>query len=132
VNERGSVSVVILGLMGLLVVLGVMLGTTGQYLSVRSRVQAAADAAALAAAPVTFHPFGSSGDPAAEAARFAAANGARLIRCVCAVDRSWESRIVQVEVGREVDLIGLGRIEIRASAAAEFAPIELLEDRLMD
>ncbi len=131
-NDRGSVSVVILGLVGFLVVLGVMLGAAGQYLSFHGRAQAAADAAALAAAPVTFHPFGSAGDPTAEAARFAAANGARLIQCVCAIDRSWGARTVQVEVAREISLIGLGRIEIRARAAAEFVPIELLTFPSMD
>ena len=125
-NERGSASVLVVGLVGFLVVLGVMLGAVGHYLSVHSSVQAAADAAALAAAPVTFHPFGSGGDPAVEAARFAAANGARLIDCVCDVDRSWRARIVRVEVGREVGLVGLGPIEIRAQAAAEFIPIELI------
>ena len=131
-SERGSVSVVMLGLIGLLVVLGLMLGTAGHYLSVQGRVQAAADAAALAAAPVTFHPFGSAGNPVAEAARFAAANGGRLLRCVCSIDRSWNARIVEVEVSQEVNLIGLGRREIRARAAAEFVPVKLLTIEKVD
>ncbi|MGZ8785222.1 MAG: pilus assembly protein TadG-related protein, partial [Acidimicrobiia bacterium] len=66
-SDRGSVSVMSIGLVGLLIVLGLMLGTAGHYLTVQSRVQAAADAAALAAAPVTFRPFGSAGNPAGEA-----------------------------------------------------------------
>ncbi len=131
-SDRGSVSVVMLGLIGLLMVLGLMLGMAGHYLSVQSRVQAAADAAALAAAPVTFHPFGSAGNPVAEAARYAAANGGRLVRCVCSIDRSWNARIVEVEVGHVVNLIGLGRREVRARAAAEFAPIKLLTIETVD
>jgi secretion/DNA translocation related TadE-like protein len=126
VSERGSVSILAVGLIGMLVVLGLMLGAAGQVLTARSRVQAAADAAALAAAPVTFRRFGSSGDPAAEAARFAEANGVRLIRCFCPIDRSWHSRIVEVEVGEEINLIGMGLTEVRAKAAAEFIPVQLL------
>ena len=125
-TDRGSVTVLVMGLVGFLVVLGLMLGTAGHYLTVRIRVQAAADAAALAAAPVTFRHFGSPGDPTAEAARFAAANGGRLIRCVCSIDRSWDPRIVEVEVGEEVSFIGLGRRDVRAKAAAEFVPVDLL------
>ncbi len=124
-SDRGSASVLIVGFLGLLLVLGFMLGTAGHYLVVQSGVQAAADAAALAAAPVTFRPFGSDGSPAAEAARFAAANGGRLIACRCPIDRSWETRVVEVEVGKEIDLMGLGRKEVRARAAAEFVPVEL-------
>jgi secretion/DNA translocation related TadE-like protein len=126
VNDRGAASVLILGIVGLIVVLGVMLGTAGQFLNARSQAQAAADAAALAAAPVTFHPFGSRGDPAAEAARLAVANGARLARCVCPVDRSWASRVVEVEVFLAVNLAGIDLREIRAVAAAEFSPTDLL------
>ena len=125
-SERGSVSVLIVGVIGMLVVLGLMLGAVGQFLSTRSRVQAAADAAALAAAPVTFRRFGSTGDPTAEAARFAEANGVRLIRCYCSIDRSWDPRIVEVEVGEEINLIVLGPTEVRAKAAAEFLPVQLL------
>lgn len=125
-SERGSVSVLIVGVIAMLVVLGMMLGAAGQFLSARSRVQAAADAAALAAAPVTFRRFGSTGDPTAEAARFAEANGVRLLRCFCSIDRSWDSRIVEVEVGEEINLIVLGPTEVRARAAAEFLPVQLL------
>ena len=125
-SERGSVSLLVVGFLGMVVVLGMMLGAAGQFLSAQSRVQAAADAAALAAAPVTFRRFGSSGDPAAEAARLAGANGARLIRCLCSIDRSWDSRIVEVEVGEEINLLGLGLLEVRGKAAAEFVPVQLL------
>lgn len=125
-NDRGSVSVLLLGFIAMVVMLGLVLGAAGQFLSAQSRVQAAADAAALAAAPVTFRPFGSGGDPTAEASRFAEENEGRLIRCICPIDRSWDSRTVEVEVGREINLIGLGPTEVRARAAAEFLPVQLL------
>ena len=125
-TDRGSAAVLILGAVGLLVVLGLMLVTAGHYLSVRSQTQASADAAALAAAPVTFRPFGSESSPTAEAARLAAANGGQLLRCRCPIDRSWAVRVVEVEVAREVNLVVLGKRKVRVSAAAEFAPLELL------
>ncbi len=87
---------------------------------------AAADAAALAAAPVTFQPFGASGTPAQEAARFAAANGASLVSCRCPIDRSWETRTVVVVVARNVSIPGIGEISITATSRATFAPTALL------
>ena len=125
-RERGSASVLVLGIVGLMVVMGVVLTTTGHVLAVRNQVQVAADAAALAAAPVTFLPFGSDGHPSTEAKRLAVANGADLSRCICPIDRSWEARVVEVEVIREVALPVIGSLDIRAVAAAEFRPTKLL------
>jgi secretion/DNA translocation related TadE-like protein len=125
VNDRGSVTVLALGLIGVIAVLGLMLATTGQYLAARSQAQTAADAAALAAAPLTFRPFGSANGPAAEAARLAAANGAQLVGCDCSIDRSFAVRVVQVEVTRRVSLLILGTRNIRTVAAAEFTPVKL-------
>lgn len=124
-NDRGSVTVLVLGLVAVVVVLGLMLGTTGQYLAARSQIQAAADAAALAAAPLTFRPFGSTNGPAVEAARLAAANGAQLIDCDCSIDRSFAVRVVEVEVAADVRLLVLGPRRVRAVAAAEFTPVKL-------
>jgi secretion/DNA translocation related TadE-like protein len=125
VNDRGSVTVLGLGLIAVIVVLGLMLATAGQYLAARSQIQTAADAAALAAAPVTFRPFGSGDGPAGEAARLAAANGAQLVECDCPIDRSFAVRVVEVEVTRKVSLLVLGSRDMRAVAAAEFTPIRL-------
>ena len=125
-TERGSVSVLILGIVGLMVAMGVVLGTAGHFLAVRNQAQVAADAAALAAAPVTFLPFGSDGRPSTEATRLATANGAQLARCICPIDRSWAVRVVEVEVFREVNLPAIGSLKIRAVAAAEFEPTRLL------
>lgn len=125
-TERGSVSLVVLGFVGVLVAMGLLVGTVGQAASAWSRAHTAADAAALAAAPVTFRGFGSEGGPAAEAARFAAANGARLVRCTCAIDRSWSARTVEVVVAVDEHIFLVGPREIRAVARAEFSPVELL------
>lgn len=125
-SERGSVSIVVLAVIAVTMVLGVMLSAVGQYLSAVSRAQSAADAAALAAAPVTFGAFGGEGSPHQEAARFAAANGAALVRCRCPIDRSWDPRTVEVETAIAVDLLVLGKRTARAVARAEFVPVDLL------
>lgn len=126
-SERGSVAVLLVAIAGLVVVLTLGVADAGIALAARLQAAAAADAAALAAAPVTFRPFGAGGGPAAEAQRLAAANGAVLSRCTCPVDRTWRSRVVEVEVERRVALFGVGTITVRASSRAEFAPTLLLE-----
>jgi hypothetical protein len=97
-----------------------------QVVQARARVTTAADAAALAAAPMTFARFGSAGSPVAEARAMAAANGAELIECVCAIDRSWSRREVVVIVGVAVDLLLLGDRRLAATTAAEFRPTQLV------
>jgi hypothetical protein len=95
----------------------------------RYRAAAAADAAALAAAPVTFRPFGARGTAVQEGARYAAMNGALLITCSCATDRSWSPRTVDVVVERTVYLVGGGAFRVRARSSAEFDPLELVDRR---
>ena len=58
----------LLAVAGLILLLAAGLGAAGAYLRVRVEASGAADAAALAAAPVTFLPFGAEGSPAEEAA----------------------------------------------------------------
>ena len=67
--ERGSAAILVLGVAGLVMVLTIGVADVGLILSARLEAAAAADAAALAAAPVTFRPFGAAGTPAAEANR---------------------------------------------------------------
>lgn len=126
-RERGSAALALLGVIALALVLAVGLAAVGQVLRARGEASAAADAAALAAAPVTFLPFGAEGTPAEEAARFAAANGARLVWCVCPPDPSWSPRTVEVEVEREVAIWPVGKVTIRARGRAEFVPALLLD-----
>jgi len=125
-GERGSAAVVLLAVAALVVLLSVGVADVGLILGARLRAAAAADAAALAAAPVTFRPFGASGGPLDEARRLATANGASLTGCRCRVDPTWRSRVVQVEVQRSVQLVGAGTVVVHAGSRAEFAPMELL------
>ena len=126
-REQGSAAVLLLTVAGLVLVLALGVADVGIAFSARLQAAAAADAAALAAAPVTFRPFGATGSPAAEARRLARANGAVLRKCSCPVDRTWRSRVVEVVVERRVALLGLGTITVRASSRAEFAPVALID-----
>lgn len=114
-----------IGLVAVIVLAALLVADVGRMTEARAALTTAADAAALAAAPLTFSSFGSSGSAREEASRAAAANGARLVRCVCGTDRSWSPRTVQVEVEMGIDLLLFGRRRIRAVAAAEFCPVDL-------
>jgi secretion/DNA translocation related TadE-like protein len=126
IGERGAGSIVAMGLVAVVCVLGVIVADAGAYLRGRAVAAAAADAAALAAAPVTFDGFGATGSPTDEAARFAAANGATLITCECGVDRTWRPRTVRVVVAASVHLIVFGARDVPASSRAEFDPTALV------
>jgi hypothetical protein len=115
-----------LGVVVVILVLAVGLGAVGAGVAGYVHAAGAADAAALAAAPVTFRSFGASGSPSQEAARFASVNGTRLVRCNCRVDRSWEKRTVTVVVERRIDLPGIGLFTVRATSRATFEPTALI------
>ena len=117
---------VLLGVVAFGLMLAAGVGSVGAFLDARVRASAAADAAARAAAPVTFLPFGALGSPTEEARRFAEANGTRLLSCTCPVDRSWANRTVVVEVERRAELWPVGSIAVRARGRAEFSPALLL------
>lgn len=127
-GDAGAAALVMVAGVALVMTLAAALAAVAIVWQARSQASAAADAAALAAAPVTFRSYGAAGSPAAEAARFAAANGARLQECRCPVDRSWAARTVVVTVARTAHLPGFGRVTVRASAAAEFRPAVLVQD----
>lgn len=125
-RERGSAAVLLLAVAALVLLFSVAVADVGIAFSARLQAAAAADAAALAAAPVTFRPFGATGTPVAEARRLATSNGVVLTMCSCRIDRSWRPRVVDVAVERRVGLLGIGTITVRASSRAEFAPALLL------
>lgn len=75
--------------------LGVGIGVVGGAAVRDAQAQTAADAAALAA--VAESAPGGSGQPEAQARRFAAANGARLVECLCTPGSS--AMQVRVAVG---------------------------------
>jgi len=121
-SERGGATIVAMAISSLLVLVAVGLVGAGLVLAAHFQVTAAADAAALAAAPLTFLP----GDPQWEAARYASANGADLVRCVCPEDTSFRVRVVRVEVVDVVQIPVFGSVTVRARSAAEFDPLQLL------
>jgi Na+-transporting methylmalonyl-CoA/oxaloacetate decarboxylase gamma subunit len=125
-DEEGSI-VLGMGVLVLVLMLAVAVGAVGAGVAGYVQAAGAADAAALAAAPVTFRQFGARGSPAQEAARFAAANGTRLIGCMCPVNRSWTTRTVTTIVARPVTILGFGRFEVRATSRATFEPAALLQ-----
>ena len=125
-TDRGSVSVVMVAVVACGMMLSVGLVGVGQLLGARGTAVNAADAAALAAAPVTFRDFGSVRSPSDEARQYAQANGARLERCLCPLDGTYAARTVIVDVTVTVDLLGLYRADIGARSAAEFRPMALL------
>ncbi len=124
-GEGGSVAIGA-ALVGVVLVLILGVGLVGAAASTYAATASAADAAALASAPVTFRPFGARGSPRDEAARFARANGARLVICDCRIDRSWATRTVSVTVARNISLPVLGAVIITATSRAVFEPSALL------
>lgn len=126
-REEGSASLVMLAVIGALLAMTVAVAAVGQYLVALGSAQTAADAAALAAAPVTFRPFGATGTAREEAVRFAGENSAELLACSCGHDAGWAPREVEVRVGREVRLVLFGTRRVEAVGRAEFAPALLLQ-----
>jgi secretion/DNA translocation related TadE-like protein len=123
-SERGSVALLAAAVVAIAIVLAMGLGEVGRVVALRARAQTAADAAALAAAPVTF--FG-PGHPRDEAARLARENGAELLECRCPIDPIWRARTVTVRVAVGGGPRWLGVATIEATAAAEFDPTVWLE-----
>jgi secretion/DNA translocation related TadE-like protein len=93
-GERGSVSIVVAAAVGMALVVTMGAADVGRALIARSRAEAVADLAALAAAQELAFPSGT--DPAAFAADLAVRNGARLVSCTCAEGTS--EAIVHVAV----------------------------------
>lgn len=125
-RDRGSVTVLAVGALVLALILVVGVTAIGQVLIARNRVIAAAEAGALAAAPVTFRPFGATGSASEEASRLVHSNGATLVRCDCRPDRGYAPRTVVVTAMVTIDVLGLREWSLEATAAAEFRPVAVL------
>lgn len=121
-SDRGSASISMMVLAVSMVMIAGGLAGVGRLIAAHVQATAAADAAALAAAPITFL----GGDPRAEAGRYASKNGFHLVRCRCPHDPGFQLRVVTVVVAKEVDLGLLGRHRVGARAAAEFDPMDLV------
>jgi len=113
-TERGSVSVVVAAAVGMALVVTMGAADVGRALLARSRAEAAADLAALAAAQELAFPSGT--DPASIAGDFADRNGARLVSCSCAVGTS--EAVVEVAVPVRGFLLPLVDREVSAVARA--------------
>ncbi len=109
-SDRGSASVWLVGLAGLVLLASAAGVVRGAAVVVRHRVEAAADLAALAAAARLAD--GSGGDPCAAASQVAAANGAVLSGCRLA------GSTAEVEAEATLDAGLLGRHRARARARA--------------
>ena len=124
-RQAGAATLLVSGLLAVSVLAAGLLLDVAQVAATRAGLTAAADAAALAAAPITFAGFGSDSHPRAAAAAIAAENGARLEACHCDIDRSWAARTVVVVVSADTDLLLLRDRRLQATAAAQFRPVLL-------
>lgn len=120
-RERGSATVLMFAVTGLLASATVGLASLGLAWSARAQAVAAADAAALAAAVATY-PGTGRGSPVAEARRIAGENGAALVSCHCPVDSTFATRTVTVRASVSAMLPVFGNVAISAAARAEFDP----------
>jgi secretion/DNA translocation related TadE-like protein len=113
-GERGSATVWVLALSGVVAVVGVAAVLVGVAVGVRHRAAAAADFAALAAASQAVQGLAGGCSRAAE---IAAANGAELTNCTIGPEG-----VAQVAVSVPVELGRLGRHAATARARAGPAP----------
>lgn len=113
-GERGSGSVLVLGLVAAVVVGVLLLAVLGGAVAARHRAQTAADLAALAAAEVSLGRR--SGEPCTAARAVAVANGGRLVRCEAHEDGSV---LVTVTVAPAGPVARLGTAKASARAGAQ-------------
>jgi hypothetical protein len=119
--ERGSMTVVITAVIGLLAATTVATTSVAALYAARSQATTAADSAALAAAVATY-PGTERQLPRIEAGVAASRNGARLLACTCSVDPSMSARVVEVMVGVDVEVPIFGTFVVRTPSRAEFDP----------
>lgn len=112
-SERGSVSVVVAAAVGMALVVTMGAADVGRALIARSRAEAVADLAALAAAQELAFPSGT--EPTQLAEHYAVRNGARLVSCSCTEGTSEATVRVAVPVRgfllplADRDVIGIAR-----------------------
>ncbi len=103
--ERGSASVLLAGVMGVVVLLSCAAMVVVGYAVATHRARGAADLAAVSGAAA----FGQGEDACAQARRTAADNGARLVRCDQVGDQLDYVVTVRVAIGVRVRVAGLPR-----------------------
>lgn len=112
--ERGSISIVVAAAVGMALVVTMGAADVGRALIARSRAEAVADLAALAAAQELALPSGI--DPSAVAAEYADRNGGRLVSCSCSTGTSEAD--VEVAVPVRGFLLPLGDRDVVGVARA--------------
>lgn len=118
-NERGSVSIIVAGLVAIVVMMAMAAADVVRVLVAASRGQTSADAAALAAAQTLAFPDDVL--PEDRAREYAERNGAALESCVCEPG-SFEARVaVRMDVG-DLLLFGDGRSVIAKARAVVDIP----------
>ena len=118
-NERGSVTLIVAASLAFAGVLGAFGADVTRAIAARGRVQAAADAAALAAAQELVFPSGQP--PEQVAAEYAERGGARLESCWC--DPSADEIVVSVALDVSLPLLGQVRtVRAKARAVVEAPP----------
>ena len=124
-RQSGGATLLVGSLLAVAVVVAGLVADVAYVAAARANLTTAADAAALAAAPLTFARFGDESRPDRAAVAIAAEMGVRLEACHCDIDRSWAPRTVVVVVAADVNLLILRDRNLRATAAAEFRPVDL-------
>jgi secretion/DNA translocation related TadE-like protein len=112
-EERGSVSIIVAGLVAVLVVLALGAADLARVFLAASRAQTAADAAALAAAQELALPEGEF-TPSELASSYAARNGATVTTCVCEPG----TFVAEVEIASPVGPLFLAPNDLRVIATA--------------
>lgn len=113
-DQRGSISIVVAAAVGMALVVTMGAADVGRALVARSRAEAVADLAALAAAQELALPSGT--DPSAVAAEYTERNGGRLVSCSCATGTS--EAVVEVAVPARAFLLPLGGRDVIGVARA--------------
>jgi secretion/DNA translocation related TadE-like protein len=114
-DGRGSASVLVAGLLGVLLVLSGAALVVGGFALAHHRARAAADLAAVSGATV----FGQGADACEQARRSARDNGAEVLSCEQTGDQIDYVVTVRVAVGVRIRVPGLpDRVEARAHAGS--------------
>lgn len=120
-DRRGTVTVLVCAAALMFATGALAVADAGSFLLARSRAQAAADAAALAAIVEQVPALAHGEDPRAAAEAEAERNGATLVECRCVVGEA--SATVTVEIEPRVALLaGWAGRRVRATATAEVDP----------
>ncbi|CAN5768285.1 hypothetical protein BH23ACT12_BH23ACT12_05020 [soil metagenome] len=116
--DHGNASVAVVGGMAMVMVFLIGLSDLAVFYIARTRAQTAADSASLAAAAELIPGIGE--DPEAKAREFAAANGAELTACECAMGGSVAQVTVTVPVNMSLSAFS-GLKEVKANSRAEIS-----------